>query len=309
MKRLSIVCLLLLLASGERAFASCGSASCPLDLNALNRPMPGRFTLDLSFEYIDQDRPMIGRRGALVGELESHHDEVRTVNRRAALQLQYAPSERLQFSATVPWISRSHDHLASSHPHGRPIAVEHNVIPEHWDATGNGDLLFQARTRIAGALWATAGVEVPTGADDVANNDGEVAEMTIQPGSGGTDVLLGLAYEHSRFFTSATYRRNGKAHDYRFGDEWLLNAGIAIPLLARTELLLQANARIRGRDDEAGVRDPFTGGSAIYATPGVRVNVGRYAVYGLLQVPLYQRVNGLQLTANRNFVTGVQARF
>jgi hypothetical protein len=307
MRRLLLLCLLLLPAS--RAFASCGSASCPLDLNALNRPMPGRFTLDLSFEYIDQDRPMIGRRGAAVGELATHHDEVRTVNRRAALQLQYAPSDRLQFSATMPWISRSHDHLASNHHHGRPVAVDHNVIPQHWNATGNGDLLFQARTRIAGALWATAGVEVPTGADDVSNGNGEVAEMTIQPGSGGTDVLLGLAYERGRYFTSATYRRNAEAHDYRFGDEWLLNAGTSIPLLARTELLLQANARIRGRDEEAGVRDAFTGGSAIYATPGVRVNVGRYAVYGLLQVPLYQRVNGLQLTANRNFVTGVQARF
>ena len=62
--------------------ASCGSATCPLDLNALNRPGAGGFTLDLSFDYIDQNRPRIGTRSAHVGELhDEHHDEVRTINR------------------------------------------------------------------------------------------------------------------------------------------------------------------------------------------------------------------------------------
>jgi len=36
---------------------------------------------------------------------------------------------------------------------------------------------------------------------------------------------------------------------------------------------------------------------------------GPAAWYALLQVPLYQRVNGIQLTSRRNVITGIQMRF
>ena len=36
---------------------------------------------------------------------------------------------------------------------------------------------------------------------------------------------------------------------------------------------------------------------------------GGIAAYWLVQIPVYQRVNGIQLTAGYNLVGGVQARF
>lgn len=292
------------------ASASCGSASCPLDLNSLNVPREGGFTLDLSFEYIDQH------------ELRGHsdfvpdHEEVRTINRTATLLLRYAPAEWLQLSVSTPYIARSHEHL-------------HDDELERWQLDGTGDVQLQARGRVLPHLWLIGGVKLPAGADDKRNDEGERAEVTIQPGSGSTDLIVGAAYEGGTrrathiegsmgnvalipWFGSVTYRRNGRgALDHRVGNELQLNAGTAYPLRKNLELLLQANARRRGRDTSPD--DPqdafFTGGTFAYASPGLRYSAGRGAIYALVQLPFYQRVNGIQLTAKRNWIGGMQLRF
>ncbi|PYQ30039.1 MAG: hypothetical protein DMF56_09950 [Acidobacteria bacterium] len=80
---LSAIALFVLLYASQ-LHASCGSASCPLDTNALNQPRKGEITFELSQQYIDQDQARIGRRDATVGEVHGpHHDEVRTLNRIA----------------------------------------------------------------------------------------------------------------------------------------------------------------------------------------------------------------------------------
>jgi len=53
----------------------------------------------------------------------------------------------------------------------------------------------------------------------------------------------------------------------------------------------------------------FTGGTYAYVSPGLRWSGRRGSVYALIQLPVYQDVNGLQLTSRRNWVTGVQKRF
>jgi hypothetical protein len=319
--------------------AGCGSASCPLDLQSLNRPAVGGFTFDLSFQFIDLDQPRIGTRTASVGELHGpHHDEVRTVNRITTAVLGYAPLSRLQFSASLPWISRDHDHLASNHAHavaGAPRA-EHNVVPESWNIRGVGDAVLQARVALRApdpvthsALWFIGGIKLPTGDDAATNDDGEAGELPIQAGSGTVDGIAGLSYEggvlrHSRvkgpmgdvallpYFVSAVYQfRGGSTDGYRLGNELQLNVGAAYAVTRHLELLLQLNSRIRARDEIADEPEEaaFTGGTYVYASPGLRVPVGRGALYGLVQLPLYQRVNAIQLTSDANFVVGLQTRF
>jgi len=90
-----------------------------------------------------------------------------------------------------------------------------------------------------------------------------------------------------------------------------VNAGGAYPLRS-IELLLQVNARIRSRDDieEEPEEEPFTGGSFVYVSPGLRVPVGaRAAIYALVQIPVHQDVNAIQLTSDANYVLGIQTRF
>jgi hypothetical protein len=302
---------------------SCGSASCPLDLNALNRPVAGHFAAELSFEYIDQDQPRIGTRAVAVGALPAEHDQVRTVNRSASLVLRYAASDRLLFSATVPYVS--HDHLRLQ-----------GGVPERWNLSGIGDTTLQVRGRIAefdpvrrAALWGFAGVKLPTGANDRTNSEGEVAEIPIQPGTGSTDTVVGLEFESGvlhetamqgpmgsftliPMFASIQFRRNTTgAQNYRVGNELQLNGGTIVPLRDRLQLILQANAKLRSRDVSGDPEDHLlTGGRYLFLSPGLRVDAGHGgAWYAMLQIPVYQHVNGIQLTAKRNLVTGVQMRF
>ena len=303
--------------------ASCGSASCPLDLNALNRPVAGHFAADLSFEYIDQDQPRIGTRAVAVGAVPAEHDQVGTINRSASLLLRYAASDRFLFSAALPYVSHSHLRLQGG-------------VPEHWNLSGLGDITLQMRGRIAefdsvrrSALWGFAGVKLPTGANDRANAEGEIAEIPIQPGTGSTDTIVGLAFESGilrqtamqgplgsftliPMFASIQYRRNTTgAQHYRVGNETQLNTGTIVPLRDRLQLMLQANAKFRSRDLSDDAEDHLlTGGRYLFVSPGVRFDAGYGAAwYAMLQLPLYQHVNGIQLTAKRNLVTGVQMRF
>lgn len=313
--------------------AGCGSSSCPLDLNALNLPAAHRFSLDLSVQYIDQDQPRAGTREVEVGEVAAHHDEVRTINRITTAALTWAATDRLHITGTLPFISRSHDHLASSHGHSGTVSAEHNVVPQSWDIRGIGDLSLVAHAEVLprnpvthSGLWVIGGLSLPTGADDVRNEDDDVGELPIQPGSGTTDAIAGLAWQGGfvrrsavqgemgdfavvPYFASATYRYRTGSGD-RLGNELLVNAGGAWPVTRRLEALLQLNARVRTRDRMADPEEAeLSGGRSLYASPGVRISYGGSALYAIVQFPLYQRVNAIQLTSDRNYMLGVQTRF
>lgn len=305
------VALLVSLCLAAPLFASCGSASCPLDTNALNAPAVRGFALDLSLQYIRQDR----LRGS--SAVAPDHDELRTLNRAMTATLTYAASRRLQLAMAVPFVSRGHDHLADG-------------AAESWNLSGVGDVMLHARwaafegnpvtkTR----LWLGGGMKLPTGRDDIRNRDGEIAELPLQPGTGSTDAMVSVTYEsgvlHGKgpvslmpYFVSGSWRRNGSGREgYRVGDELQLNAGTALPLTHSLELLLQANARRRSRDvvPEDATESLFTGGTVVFASPGLRYSRGAGALYGVVQIPVVQRVNAIQLTSRANLVLGVQARF
>ena len=112
---------------------------------------------------------------------------------------------------------------------------------------------------------------------------------------------------------SLGYRRNGSGRDdYRLGDEWQLNLGSAMPLAGRLEGVLQLNLRHKLRDEvgRSGEDPALTGGDFVFASPGLRLAVREpWAAYVFVQQPLYQDVNGLQLTARRNWLFGAQGRW
>jgi hypothetical protein len=318
--------LLLILTAGSRLEASCGSSSCPIDLHALLGAESEHFSLDLSFQYIDQDQPRIGSRKAAVGEIPSDHNEIRTINRLASLQLNYAVNDRFQLALTAPYVSRFHEHFDTESREN-----------EKWSFGGLGDATVQARLRVFSshslehaALWLTGGVKLPTGSRRETDAGGEDAEVTITPGTGSTDALLGLTYQsgflrdtslagplgHSTIipvFVGANFRMNGRGtHDYRRGHELQLNAGVEYPLSRAVHLMGQVNARMLGKDSvgETDENPDLTGGRFVFLSPGVRVLIrGGTSAYAIVQVPAYQHVNGLQLTAKANYLVGVHQSF
>ena len=317
--------LLLLSLSPEVARASCGSSSCPIDLHALQFG-DGKFSLDLSFQYIDQDQPRIGSRRAQIGAIASDHDEIRTINRLATLQLNYSLNERFQMSVTLPYVSRSHEHFD-----------EENAQIERWNFGDAGDVAVQGRLRLFASeglehssLWLTGGVKLPTGSTRETGSTGEDAEVTIAPGTGSTDALVGITYQsgllrntalqgemgHTTlipFFIALNARINGRGtHDYRRGHELQLNAGTEYPLTSTVHLLGQINGRMSGKDDvgQTDENRDLTGGRYVYLSPGLRILLGaKTSIYGFVQLPVYQHVNGLQLTSKANYLAGIHKSF
>lgn len=115
------------------------------------------------------------------------------------------------------------------------------------------------------------------------------------------------------FFVAINSRFNGRGtSDYRRGHEIQLNAGTEYPLTQSVHLLGQLNARIANKDD-VGATDEnrnLTGGRYVYLSPGLRVAMSRRtSIYGFLQLPIYQHVNGIQLTSKANYLAGIRRSF
>ena len=196
--------------------------------------------------------------------------------------------------------------------------------------SGLGDLTMMGQWMALGAdpsrgsVALMAGVKLPTGRKNVTAIDGEQPEPPARPGSGSTDVLVGIHLMRPIRLPSATAataplfatiqgRFNGRGtDDYRVGDELQVRVGGTCPVGERFDLLSQLNLRVRGKDD-VGQTDALrdnSGGTWLYLSPGVRVHTSSLlAVYAYAQVPVYERVNRIQLVSPVHLMIGTSYAF
>lgn len=172
-------------------------------------------------------------------------------------------------------------------PYVRRTMKEENVEGK---ATGLGDIalmgryIFYKRHELSSTtlLAGQAGVKFPTGATDKKDDVGDVMDAHIQPGTGSTDLLLGVNLSHaSGRFTLATnllYFINGEGETgdekHEFGD--MLNydvAGIyriypAMPPGLTVSLALGIAGEWRDKEKEDGV-DIGLNGHVVYLNTGL----------------------------------------
>jgi hypothetical protein len=316
MKRVLLAALALGVA-GE-AVASCGAAFCMVNTNW---NVQGAWTepgarLDLRFEYIDQDQPRAGSRRVGVGEIRQHHDEVRTVNRNWLATYDYAFSEAWGVSATLPVIDRSHSHI-HNHAGGQ--------IFESWNFTEVGDLRVLGRRQWRAesveaqrldSYGINFGLKLPTGKDDVRNAQGALAERPLQPGSGTTDLLAGAYFRRmlssgSSWFADALIQAPLNSRDnFKPGRRVSFDLGYRWEVGEKLGLMLQLNALHRSRDQGSDAEPEDSGGRFLFVSPGLSYAFTQAVqAYSFVQLPLYQHVNGVQLTADWALVAGVSMRF
>lgn len=303
-----------LLVLSPAAEASCGSAFCALDTGwDTQAPWQDAATrLDLRMEYIHQDQLRSGTNTAAASGAAGEHDEIGTRNRNFVASLSHAFSPFLNLALQVPLVSRDHAHVFNGA--GGPE-------PESWDFTRLGDVRVLAHLRLDPAQSAhepsyglIGGIGLPTGPIDVRNAAGELAERSLQPGSGSTDWIAG-GFVSGRLAQAGWHAKVNWQHavrtrqDYRPGDRVSLDAGMAYPLGA-AQALAQINLLWRGRDTGLDAEPADSGGKYVYFSPGVAVPLGADAqLYGLVQLPLYQHVNGVQLSADWAATLGLTMRF
>jgi hypothetical protein len=297
------------------AQAACGSAFCAVNTDWSTQ---GEWTrrggrVDLRFEFIDQDQPKAGAEKVAVGQVPMHHDEVRTINRNWILSFDYNFDARWGVSAWLPWVSRSHEHIHNHHG---------EQIPESWTFSDPGDARVTGRyrfgiwdggTKSAGVIF---GLKLPTGPFDVTNDEGEEAERSVQPGTGTTDGIIALFYNQSSlnrgdWFTQVRFDSAFDSRDgYRPGDRFYFDLGYRYPLGSRWVAMVQLNAQLKEHDSGENAEPDDSGGVYVFVTPGVSFAISpSVQVYTFVQLPLYQYVNGVQLTADWAAIAGISVRF
>ena len=150
----------------------------------------------------------------------------------------------------------------------------------------------------------TFGFKLPTGDFSFSGFDRDTSI-----GSGSTDLLLGFYHmgglvDRFDWFTNAQLDQPFLTQDsYRPGTEIDaaigsyydgLNLGESAGKLAP---LLQLIGSQRWRDGGANADPPNSGYTRLMISPGVEYDIQRVRLYGDVEVPVYQRVNGNQITA------------
>lgn len=304
------------LASPE-AYAHCGGAFCAVNTNWDVQGVwdkPG-VRLDLRAEFVDLDQLRDGTGKTKPAGVVDTHDEKRTINRNYVATLDWGITPQWGLTLRVPLVSRSHNHVHNEDDGLGGVEPE----AESWHFTELGDMQAIARYAFYQGMDSEAGVrfglKLPTGDIHQKNDDGEAAERSLQPGTGSTDILLG-AYYHGRFSGAGWFVQGmwqqvvDERDDFRPGHQFTADAGLNYAFAKDWSLLLQLNMLQKGRDSGANAESADSGGRYLFFSPGVSYRINRdLQLYGFLQQPLYQKVNGTQLTSDWSAAVGMSLQF
>lgn len=300
------------------AHASCGATSCNLlnDRFALGTWDHTGWSLDLRLEAIDQDQLREGSRRISPADLPEDEEAVERHTRHRSLvtTIDYAANAQWSFTLRLPLLHRDHLHDLIDEDTGELGERE------RWRYTRVGDVQalarWQAPAEGADFRWAViGGLKLPTGSHRVSNGkgvgDGAEAERALQPGTGTTDAIVGLSARQVLGLSDAlnlqlTWTQAvAEADGFKPGRRLDASVGWAHAMSPQWSLMLQANYSQRGRDSGAEAEPELSGGSALNLSPGISLSWGPAdALYATLQVPVYQKVNGIQLTPSNSLALG-----
>ncbi len=301
------------------ATASCGSAFCTVNSNwtSESAATEAGSVFDLRYEYINQNQPRAGTNNVAAGQIPHEHDEVSTTNRNLLATYSHTFNSGWGISVIAPIANRNHFHLHNEADGGQ--------TPERWNFTELGDIRIVGRYELPyvgdptkpSTIGMTFGFKLPTGRIDIANTTGDVAERTLQPGTGTTDAIIG-AYYHQKlpqwnasWFAQTQYQEALNSHaDFKPGSQFGIDAGFRYGVTDKMGVLVQVNALVKQRDRGAQAEPADSGGRYLSISPGLSYAVSdRVQIYSFIQKPVYQNVNGVQLTADKAFVVGLSSRF
>ncbi|AWZ01317.1 putative MetA-pathway of phenol degradation [Rhodobiaceae bacterium] len=166
-----------------------------------------------------------------------------------------------------------------------------------------------------------AGAEIPTGDDNDSDNLGTLP-ATLQLGSGSWDPLGGVIVTYQtlqyQIDAQASYKFNTEANNFTFGDEARLDASLQYRLWPR-DLgpgvpgflygVVEGNLLYASENKNAGIDDTNSGGTSFSLSPGVQYVTKRWIAETIIQVPLFQDLNGSALEEDFVVRTGVRVNF
>ena len=300
---LTLVGSLALLASTISPALACSVCGCSLSSDWAAQGYAATPGLDagVRFEYFEQSDLRSGTvsvdRAALAFP---NDDEIqqRTVNRNTWLDLNYVVDSSWAVSAAIPFHDRFHTTIA---------AGDTDISTSH--ASGIGDIRLLARYQKFEPTQSFSlqfGLKLPTGRFDQNFASGpqadELLDRGLQLGTGTTDLIVGASWftrptTSLGTFVQATLQQPLAARDgFLPSTSLTLSGGARWLNPSRFTPQLQLNLKTEAREHGSEADTPNSGGTLAYLSPGVTAEVTpRSSAFLFVQLPVYQRVNGLQL--------------
>jgi hypothetical protein len=151
------------------------------------------------------------------------------------------------------------------------------------------------------------GVELPTGDDSDRDSLGTLP-TPLQLGSGSWDGFGGIVLTYQtldyQIDAQASYTLNTEANNFEFGDEARFDTSLQYrvwpqELAAGTPgflyAVLEGNLLYMDKNEMNGVKDPNSGGTSFFLSPGLQYVTKRWIIEGIVQLPVSQDLNGTAL--------------
>ncbi len=213
--------------------------------------------------------------------------------------VQYGLSSRLMLFATAPYLFNRltvANEISEGNGWGDP------------EVTAMFALLPGTSSKVM--LHAHAGARLPLGQSELKDEHGATLDHHVQPGSGAWAGIFGAQMLYNAgnvpLFAGVSYQANGtNDHDFAYGNVLRYNLAAQFPLARFVDLIGEVNGRYARFDKEGGGKDPHSGGSVVYASPGLRWKIfSGVALRTQVQIPIIERLNGVQ-DEDVNFRTGL----
>ncbi|MEQ1684935.1 MAG: hypothetical protein ABL916_14910 [Burkholderiaceae bacterium] len=315
----STLAALIIAALPSAVHASCGSAFCTLmtDRYAQGSGEPHLgWSSDVRLEAVTQKQLRSGTSKLDASQVTGEEAiERHTKNLNLVTTLGYGFDADWSVSVRIPVVKRDHLHDLIDEQTGQAST------PEQWRFTKVGDVQLLARRQFVAGDGAISyalfgGLKLPTGSTQITNGEGSRAERALQPGTGTTDVVFGIAARKAMGMADALVGQasvsqalNGR-EEFKPGRRIELSAGWSHAWSQNVGSVLQLNLRQRGRDSGAQSEPGNSGSTTVDLSPGVTVGVGHAStLYAYVQLPLYQKVNGIQLVPHSALALGWTSDF
>lgn len=316
-----IVPLTLAIATASTPVLACSADGCTLSSNweTLGFSTQPGFKVDLRYDYVNQNQLRSGTHSIssadaaqkVTSDGEPQEVEKYTRNNYINLGLDYTFNVNWGVNVQLPYINRHHATLGTNSNGSDPGDGAYDS-----QTSSIGDVKVVGRYQGLAPnhnLGLLLGVKLPTGSHTKTGTSTDPADpgasvpidRGLQPGSGTTDAIVGAYYFDSLnkdwdyFGTATAQMAMNSRDDYKPGNSYNLNLGLRY--MGITEVMtpqIQLNTQYVSHDTGLEADTTSTGKTAIYITPGAVVPITKQtAIYGFVQVPIYQDVRGVQLTA------------
>ncbi len=233
----------------------------------------------------------------------------------------YGFSPKLKAFVSVPYIRNTMDMEMM----GMPMTMEPVSGPGDITAMGLYRLYTDREVRPSDVVTLGVGVKTPTGSFTETNSSGGFVHAHMQPGTGSWDPLLSLIYTKmaNPFLVQAdvTYQYTTRNREgYEFGDSTAVNVTGKYAVVKEFNVTAgftylnvnKASDRDGKYTDISSLMDDQknTGGNSLWFSPGVQVLPIKNGLIDLkVQLPVWERANGIQLVSSYRILAGISYNF